>query len=404
MKRLYEAVIEQHLRENRQMLFLMGPRQVGKTTSSLAVGKRHGRFLYFNWDDQRSRRLILEGQDRVAQEAGFDRLAERLPVVVFDEIHKYSGWKVFLKGLFDTYPDRLRLLVTGSARLDVYKAGGDSLMGRYFGYRMHPLSVAEVLDPALREGEVRTDPQPMDDEAWDALIRFGGFPEPFLRSEVRFFNRWRRLRTEQLFKEELRDLTRIQELGQIEMLALMLRERVGQLVSYSSLARQVSVSVDTVKRWLETLGKLYYCFPVRPWFRNISRALRKEPKYYLWDWSLVEVPGARLENLVASALLKAVHFWTDHGLGEYGLHYVRDKEKREVDFLVVRNREPWFLVEVKSSGGAPMSKSLRHFQAQTGAPYAFQVAMDLPYVDADCFSRTGTPLIVPARTFLSELV
>ncbi len=206
----------------------------------------------------------------------------------------------------------------------------------------------------------------LDDERFDALLRFGGFPEPFLRQQQRFYNRWRRLRTQQLFKEDLRDLTRIQELGQVEVLAELVRDRAGCLTSYSSLANTLNASVDSVRRWLGTLGALYYCFPVRPWSKNVTRALRKEPKYYLSDWSLLADRGAKAENLVASALLKAVHLWTDHGFGDYGLYFVRDKEKREVDFVVVADGEPWFLVEVKASGAAPLSPHLRRFQAQTG--------------------------------------
>ena len=242
----------------------------------------------------------------------------------------------------------------------------------------------------------------LDDERFDALLRFGGFPEPFLRQQQRFYNRWRRLRTQQLFKEDLRDLTRIQELGQVEVLAELVRDRAGGLTSYASLANVVNASIDSVRRWLATLGSLYYSFAVRPWSKNVTRALRKEPKYYLWDWALVADPGARAENLVASALLKAVHLWTDHGFGEYGLFFIRDKEKREVDFVVVANGEPWFLVEVKASGAASLSPHLGRFQAQTGAAHAFQVALDLPFVERDCF-EVRRPVLVPARTLLAQL-
>jgi predicted AAA+ superfamily ATPase len=276
-------------------------------------------------------------------------------------------------------------------------------MGRYFAYRMHPLSTAELTYGSLRDGLIEHQPRPVDGGQFEALLRFGGFPEPFLRQETRFWNRWRRLRSQQLFKEDLRDLTRIQELGQVETLAELIRLQVGQLTSYTSLATGVNASVDSIRRWTRTLEALYYCFPVRPWYRNVARALRKEPKYYLWDWSLVDTPGARVENFVASALLKAVHLWTDHGNGDFGLFFIRDKEKREVDFVVVRDGRPWFLVEVKSSGSKHLSPALKYFQNKTGARHAFQLAMDLPFIERDCFEHT-TPIIVPARTLLAQLV
>jgi predicted AAA+ superfamily ATPase len=275
-------------------------------------------------------------------------------------------------------------------------------MGRYFPYTLHPVSVAECVHGKTAT-QLVAEPGRIESDQWDALWRFGGFPEPFLKSNQRFFNRWRSLRNEQLFREDLRDLTRIQELGQLEILAGLLRSQVGQLTSYSYLAKNARVSVDTVRRWIATLESLFYCFTVKPWHRNVARALRKEPKYYLWDWSQVEDPGARAENLVACALLKAVHWWTETGQGEFGLYFIRDKQKREVDFLVTRNRDPWFLVEVKYSEKAALASTLRYFQDQTLAEHAFQVAMNARFIDQDCFTRTR-PVMVPAKTFLSQLV
>ncbi len=175
-----------------------------------------------------------------------------------------------------------------------------------------------------------------------------------------------------------------------------------QLTNYASLSRRMAASVDSVRRWLATLESLYYCFSIRPWHRNVARSLRKEPKFYLWDASQAVDVGAKAENVVACALLKAVHLWTDRGEGEFALHFLRDKQQHEVDFLVVRDGAPWFLVEVKQSGGAPLSPDLARFQAQTGAAHAFQVTLDLPYVERDCFAEAG-PILVPARTLLSQL-
>lgn len=402
MKRSYEEVIKEHLQENRQMLFLMGPRQVGKTTTSLEMLPKRSNHHYFNWDDSTHRLLILEGQQAIAKHMKLNMMREGQSVVVFDEIHKFPKWKDFLKGFYDVYGKLIKIIVTGSARLDILQYGGDSLMGRYFLYRLHPLSIREVMDPSLSEEEIRA-PKKISPVDFETLLTFGGFPEPFLQKSTRFYNRWKKLRMKQLFQEDLQDITNVQEIRQLELLSELIRKQAGQLVNYSEFAKKIHVSADTVRRWIETLKALYYCFSIQPWSKNITRSLLKEPKIYLWDWSLVSDKGQRLENFVASHLLKAIHFWTDRGFGDYGLHFLRDKEKREVDFLVTKEGEPWFLVEVKSSMNGGISKSLYHFQKQTGAPHAFQVAFDMPYVDGDCFGYQE-PVIVPATTFLSQLI
>ena len=178
---------------------------------------------------------------------------------------------------------------------------------------------------------------------------------------------------------------------------------VGKQTSYESLAKTVRATGVSIRKWINTLNSLYYSFEVRPWSKNISRSLIKEPKYYLWDWSDIEDEGAKGENFIACHLLKAVHYWTDFGFGNYGLYYLRDKEKREVDFLVTKNDKPWFLVEVKHKRNHGIDPSLYHFQEQTKAPHAFQVVVDLPFVNKNCFEESG-PIIVPAKTFLSQLI
>ena len=293
------------------------------------------------------------------------------------------------------------MVVTGSSRLDVYRRGGDSLMGRYFLFRMHPVSVAEMIYQDIPGSYIVRKPRPIEDAAWNALLRFGGFPEPLLTADERFSTQWQRLRHAQLFKEDARDLTRIQDIALLEIMGRLLEERSGQQLVYGNLARDVGVSPATTKMWVESLCALHAGFLVRPWFRNVSSALRKEPKWFVRDWSMVADPGKRFETMVAAHLLKAVEGWTDLGLGDFSLHYVRDKQKREADFLVVRDGKPRFLVEAKVSDTA-LSPALQHFQRQTGAAHAFQVVQNLPYVEADCFSRHD-PVVVPARTFLSQL-
>ena len=402
MRRIYLELVERHLAQLRQMIFLMGPRQVGKTTVSLEASSERPFHFYFNWDNPAERLLFLEGPDAIARHANLEGLSEEVPILVFDEIHKFGKWKNFLKGFFDKYEKKAKIIVTGSARLNVYKKGGDSLMGRYFYYRLHPLSVAEIVAPTWVDGEIRKTPLPISEEDWTALLEHGGFPEPFIQRSKEFTHRLQAIRKDQLFREDIRDGTRIQELVQLELLAELLRKQAAQSMDYASLSKKVGVSVDTVRRWLEVLKSFYYCFSIQPWSKNIARSLLKEPKLYLWDWSLVEEEGHRNENLVASHLLKAVHFWNDRGLGDYGLYYLRTKDKLETDFAVTKNGKPWFLVEVKSKAKG-LSPALYHFQEETKAPHAFQIAFELPFVSRDCFEEKG-PILVPAKTFLSQLV
>lgn len=273
-------------------------------------------------------------------------------------------------------------------------------MGRYLLYRMHPLSVGELLRPEIPERMIAA-PGRLSAARFDALWRHGGYPEPFLKRDPRFSRQWRRLRRQQLLREDVRDMTRIQELDQLDVLAAILEDRSGAQLVYSTLARDINISVDTVRRWVGTLSSLHLGFTVRPWFRNVTKALRKEPRWYLRDWSGIADAGRRAETFVACHLLKAVEAWTDLGFGEFELRYLRDKEKREVDFAVIRDGEPWMLAEVKRSETA-LSPHLAHFQRQTGARFAFQVVLDMGTVRADCFTREE-PCVVPARTPLSQL-
>ncbi len=398
-KRIYDTLLAEHLSEHRQMALVSGPRQVGKTTTC-----RNHSETYTNWDNIDDREGILAGPASLAEQLGLNRLSGTTPTTLFDELHKYPRWKTFLKGFFDTYGDRVRIIVTGSGRMDVFRRGGDSLMGRYFLYRMHPFSVAETIDRRLPDSElVIRPPKRVEESEFEALWRHGGYPEPFLKRDRRFSRRWQSLRHEQLVREDLRDLTRIQQIDQLEHLVKLLANRSAHQLVYSNLAGEVRVSIDTVRRWVDVLCRLHVGFLVRPWFTNVSRSLRKEPKWFLRDWASIDDQGDRAETFVACHLLKAVDGWNDMGLGKFEIGYLRDKEKREVDFIVARDDKPWFLAEVKH-GDESIGRALGYYQDRVKAPFAFQVVLDMDYVDADCFARPRSPLVVPARTLLSQLL
>jgi predicted AAA+ superfamily ATPase len=258
--RLYGAVLRDHLERHRQMALVSGPRQVGKTIVCRSVGDE-----YLNYDNADDRRALLRGPAALAVSLGLDRLRAKPPVAVLDELHKHAKWKQLLKGFFDTYGDKARLIVTGSSRLDVFRRGGDSLMGRYFLYRMHPWSVGESLRAQLPEGEIQP-PAEIASAEWEALWEHGGFPEPFLRRDSRFTRRWRSLRREQLAREDLRDVSQVQDLRMMETLMLLLAERSGQQLVYSNLAQEIGVAVDTVRRWATSR--------LRPERRMLSRRSR----------------------------------------------------------------------------------------------------------------------------------
>jgi len=394
--RVYDTILATHLRENRQMAFVSGPRQVGKTTTC-----RHESDLYLSWDILEDQRKIIRGPAAVAHALELDRARAQPPVLVFDELHKYPKWRQFLKGFFDGYGDRAKVMVTGSSRLNLYRRGGDSLMGRYFLYRMHPFSVAEIARTSAPETPLHR-PSPIPEDDWTALWTHGGFPEPYLRRSDTFTRRWRSLRLRQLAKEDLREVTLLQDLGTMEVLVQILAERSAQQLTYAGIAQDTNIAGDTAKRWVGLLEQMHYGFRVAPWFKSVANSLRKEPKWFLRDWSGVADDGARAETLVGCHLLKAVEGWSDLGLGTFELRYLRTKLKKEVDFLVVKEGKPWLLVEVKLSERS-VSPALREFQTALGVPYAFQVVIDLPYEEVDCFAFRA-PTVVPARTFLSQLM
>jgi hypothetical protein len=366
------------LSEERKMAFIAGPRQVGKTTLVRHLLERSSSSEnYFNWDVESHRKAILRNPEGFWTPARAAR-----PRIALDEIHKYPRWKRFLKGLFDAAGARTDILVTGSGRLDVYQRGGDSLLGRYGLYRLHPFTLGEMTAPnrSARTPEElwRLDePQQGAEQALVQMEALTGFPEPLFSGSESRLRRWRRARHHLVLREDLRDLTRIRDIGLVETLAALLPERVGSPLSLNALSEDLAVAFGSVKNWVEALGRLYYLFELRPYAGRMARALRREAKVYLFDFSEIEDPGARFENLVALHLLKLRDAWNDRGLGDYELHYVRDKEKREVDFLLTKSRRPYLLLETKLSA-REISPSLLYFKERLKPAYAVQLSRERP--------------------------
>lgn len=309
----------------KKMVFLGGPRQCGKTTLAKDILSGYTRGAYYNWDLDEHRQMILKKQWSDA-----DKL------LVFDEIHKYKSWKNWLKGVFDTQREDHHMLVTGSARLDVYKRGGDSLLGRYHYWRLHPFTLSEI------PGKIT--PR----EAFDRLMSVGGFPEPFLDGDETQARRWRRERLDRVLRDDIRDLESVKDIQTMALFLDALRTRVGGLVVLSNIAEDLQTSPQTLTRWLDIFQKMYLVFVVRPYTKNLPRAVQKPPKVYFFDNAdVIGDEGARFENLVASHLLKKIHFLEDRDGYRYELCYIRDKEGREVDFAIVKEGVLTELIEAK---------------------------------------------------------
>jgi uncharacterized protein len=376
-----------------------GQAQVGKTTLAKSLVKPNSSGAYFNWDLESHRKRLQKQPDHF-----WDAQDDGVPArIILDEIHKYPRWKGFLKGLFDTRGNDLELIVTGSGRLDVYQKGGDSLLGRYALNRLHPFTVGELVAggrqkiPSVKEFDqqiVEAHQKAGASAALDQIMELTGFPEPLFSGSADRLRRWRRTRRDLVLKEDLRDLTRVRELGLIDNLVSLLHSRIGSPLSVNGLREDLGVAFDTVKSWLTILGSLYYLFELRPFAGRLARTLKREGKVYLYDHTEAETEGARFENVVALHLLKLVDAWNDRGFGDFALHYVRDKEQREVDFLVVDGKKPYLLVEAKS-GDDEIHPPLRYFEERLKPKHAIQV------VRRGRRRKVGPIAVIPAEQFLA---
>ncbi len=345
-KRYLSEYIDKFVQQ--RMVFVGGPRQVGKTTLCVSFLKpaTMDNPAYLNWDDLSDKRALRRGE------------LPAFPLLVLDEIHKYKPWRNLVKGFYDKKKQIQKFLITGSAQLDYYRRGGDSLLGRYRYLRLHPLSAAEL--GFTRSSEM------------ERLLHFGGFPDPYFSQDENEWRLWKRERLYRIINDDIRDLELVKEISSLELLAENLRERVGSPLSINNIANELSVNHRTAESWIKILERIYYCYRLSPFGSSKIKAVKKEQKLYLWDWSEVEDVGTRFENLVAGHLLKYCHFIEDTQGHLMELRYLRDIEKREIDFVVLKNKKPLYAVECKT-GEKKLSEHIKYFKKRTPIPQFYQV-------------------------------
>lgn len=371
MKRLQKNLILKDL--EKKIVLIVGPRQAGKTWLAKDIAKDFGKTVYLNYDQILDREIINSQSWLPTTE-----------LLILDELHKMDNWKNYLKGVYDTKPESMKILVTGSARLDIYNQLGDSLAGRYFRHRLFPFSLAEL----VQTGE------PTDIEK---LIERSGFPEPYLAPNDVEANRWRLQYVNSILSTDVFEIDKIYNIKAMQTVFNLLRNRVGSPVSYQSLSEDIAVSPTTIKKYIEILEALYVVFRVTPYSKNIARSLLKEPKIYFFDTGLVQGDdGAKLENLVAVSLLKHTYAKVDYHAQEYALHYLRTKDGAEVDFALVRQGDVESILEVKISDNVP-SKALVYFHEKYNYP-AVQLVKIVRHE-----REVGGIQIRSAEKFLSEL-
>jgi len=391
MKTRYQ---EKYIKEDliSKMVFIGGPRQVGKTTLANQIASGYDHHEYLNWDSRHDKQKIIG-----------EMWLPEADLIIFDEIHKYDHWKSHIKGIWDTRKHNEQIIVTGSSRLDIFRRGGDSLMGRYHYYRLHPFTLAETENQSVIHDAFPEKPPVLEfcrnGCNLESLLQLGGFPEPFLEQSQRVSRRWQNERFERIFREDIRDSENVVNLSKLELLGALMPKRVASSLSLSGLAQDVSVSPSTIIKWIELLCRNYYIFKVPPFHHRLERALKKEAKYYLWDWSEIMDEGARFENFVASHLMKYCDFYYDVFGIKTKLHFIRDREKREVDFLITWDKIPWILVECKLSKPKKVN-AIQYYGDKLNVGHRFVVTKSDSY---DYLDKNNVR-VIPAKKFLMAFI
>lgn len=365
----------------RKAVILSGPRQCGKTYLSQHLFQD---FDYLNFDVPEDRKRLLR------REWFRDR-----ELVVFDELHKMKKWKSWLKGVLDSTALKQKFLITGSAKLNAYKKVGDSLAGRYFSYRLYPFDLKEIL--ALRDGGLSMAPSARSpSDVLERLLKSSGFPEPFLVDEHGYYARWQQTHLDVILKQDILETESVRSVQQLETLVLLLTEKVGSTLSYNSLREDLRTDDKSVKRWVDILENAYVLFRIHPYTtRSMLNAIRKAPKAYFMDYARVENQAARLENLVAFSILKEIHYRRDVKGEIYDLHYLKNKQQREIDFLITKNRVPHLMIEIKESD-REVSENFSIFEKHLPKAGKIQLVKNL---EREFLSRQGVR-VVPLSQWL----
>jgi predicted AAA+ superfamily ATPase len=403
LRPLYSRIFNDLIHE-KSMIFMAGPRQAGNTTLAQSLAESYTNNVYLNWD-------ILSHRSRFIENPIFfeeiERKDESTPLVVLDEIHKYKDWKNYLKGIYDQFQRDYHFLISGSGRLDIYQKGGDSLAGRYYLYHLWPFTIAELGKANVAHDEFQKNPLKISmkrhaelQQIWSTLAELSGFPEPYLSNRKTTYRRWSNTYSQRLIREDIRDLTGIKSIEDMEMLYYLLPSKVGSPISIPSLSQNLKVSYNTVRNWMTMFQRFFMIFSISPWTRKIARAIQKEQKVYLWDVPRIQDAAARFENMVAVELYRAVTLWNDMGYGSFSLHFIKNKEQQEVDFLIADDNRPILLIEAKLADVHPSPTLLK-----------FQNALNVPAVQlvdqAGGFRKIGNGnqkiLIAPACQWLAML-
>lgn len=351
------------------MILLAGPRQVGKTTLSQSFYKTAD---YLNWDIDDDRTRILNKEFKNA------------PLWIFDEIHKFSNWRNYLKGIYDKAGKNQKILVTGSAKLDILRKGGDSLQGRYYFHRLMPLTFSELKMTSQKD--------------FMTLFHLTGFPEPFLEGSKTNANRWSRFYRQKVVREEISSNEQFNDLGTIEIMYNRLPDLAGGTLSINSLAEDIQVANKTLSKWVDALERLYALFRLSPFGPPQIKAIKKLQKVFFYDWNAVVDEGSRFENLLAVHLLKWVYYEQDINGRDVDLRYYRDKYKREVDFVLIENELPIHFIEAKLSD-SQISNGLKYLKSLYPNTRASQVHLK---GKKDYISKDGIEHI-PVVKLLAEL-
>ena len=370
-KRLYYQNIWKDFKIRKHLIFIVGPRQTGKTTLANLIAENESSCLYYNYD-------IPEDKVKIIKDPYFfeevNRKKGQLPLIIFDEIHKYKEWKNYIKGIYDGFHTLYHFLITGSGRLDLYLRGSDSLAGRYWQFHLFPFTLGEIvaqkLEPLNNSKSLTelTEEKKEYRDIWNNLFELSGFPEPFLSGKKIIYNRWINNYHRQLIYEDIRNSMAIKQISLLETLFFLLVNQVGKGFSANSMANSLKVSHNTITSWINIFERFFLIFKIKPYSKKIPRSIELEPKVYLYNYAFIKEAGPRFENMVALELKRAVTLWKDYGYGDYDLCYIRNREKQEIDFVITLDNQPYCLIETKLNE-TNISSHIYNFQSILNIPF-----------------------------------